>query len=109
MSGQITNIWIESEETGAIIDGTLESNDNSDVIVTFEDGDQYVATFFTYQNIKHLRMKNKETGECMNGKYFWASDMIIFDKIDRNEIEEIIDHLIKEEEFSQVFKEQIDN
>ena len=69
MQRPIKNIWIESEDKGAIISGIEEVNDNSDVIVTFDDNSKYVATFFTYDNIEHLRQKNKRTGECQ-GKRF---------------------------------------
>ncbi|CAL2101539.1 conserved protein of unknown function [Tenacibaculum sp. 190130A14a] len=108
MQRPIKNIWIESEDKGAIIGGTEEVNDNSDVIVTFDDKSRYVATFFTYDNIEHLRQKNKQTGECLNGRFFWASDMIIIERINRKEIEEIIQHLIKEEEFNSVFNQIIE-
>ena len=104
MNKLIKTIWIESEESSAIIGGTRISNDNSDVIVTFVDGSQYVATFFTYQNIEHLRKKNQQTGECLNGRYFWASNMLIVDEIERKEIEEVIGHLIVAEEFNLIFE-----
>lgn len=100
----IKEIWIESEDKGAIIGGELETNDNSDVIVTFLDGTRFIATFFTYQNIEHLRNKNRNTGEYLSGKFFWASDMLIVDEINRNEIEEIISHLISKDDFNSIFK-----
>jgi hypothetical protein len=95
----IKNIWIESEENGPIHGGISETNDNSDVIVTFENGERYVATFFTYQNIDWLRQKNRKTGECLNGKYFFATDLILIDKLNREEVINVINHLIKEDEF----------
>ncbi len=107
MDKQIKEIWIESEDNGAIIGGKLETNDNSDVIVTFTNDSRAIATFFTYQNIEFLRIKNKETGECLSGRFFWASDMIIVDKINRQEVEEIIYHLISEDEFDLIFKKKI--
>ncbi len=103
MEKEIKDIWIESELKGAIIGGTPETNDNSDVIVTFSDDSRYIASLFTYQNIEHLRQKNKKDGECLNGRFFWSSDMIIVDKINRTEIEEIINHLILENEFELIF------
>jgi hypothetical protein len=103
MKNAIKDIWIESEVKGPIIGGTLETNDNSDVIVTFTDKTRYIASFFTYANIEYLRQKNKRTGECLNGKYFWASDMIIVDSINRKEITEIINDLIKDTLFEDVF------
>jgi len=96
---KIKNVWIGSEENGPIQGGTPEINDNSDVIVSFENGEKYVATFFTYQNIDWLRQKNQQTGECLNGKYFFATDLILIDKLNREEIINVINHLIKENEF----------
>ena len=103
MNKTIEDIWIGTELKGTIINGTPEINDNTDMIVTFTDGTRYVATFFTYANIEYLRQKNKRTGECLNGRYFWASDMIIVDRINRKEITEIIEHLTKSYEFECVF------
>jgi hypothetical protein len=74
------NIWIETEEKGIVLSGKVELNDNSDAIVTFNNGEKYVATFFTYENIEWIRRKNKKTGECLNGKYFFATDLILIDK-----------------------------
>lgn len=80
-------------------------DDNTDVIVTTLDNKRYIATFFTYQNIERLRRKNNETGEYFEGKYFWASDMILIDDCSRNNIEKVISYLIREEEFLQTFNE----
>jgi hypothetical protein len=80
MDKLIKTIWIESEHKGSIIGGHKYTDDNSDVIVTFSDDKKYVATFFTYDNVKTLTEKNKKTGELLSGKYFWASDMILVDK-----------------------------
>lgn len=104
MDNEIQKIWIESEEKGAMIGGELGANDNSDVIVTFADGSKAIATFFTYKNIEFLRQKNKETGECLSGKFFWASNMILVEKISRQTVEEIVNHLLSEDEFYLVFE-----
>lgn len=99
----IKEIWIEAENWD---EGQWTPiDDNTDVIVSFEDGRKYVATFFTYKNIQTLIDKNKKTGECMNGKYFWASDMILIDECSRSRIEKLIFHLIEKEEFEMIFKE----
>nr|WP_241675056.1 hypothetical protein [Paenibacillus luteus] len=79
------------------------NDDNTDVIVTFEDRSRWIASFFTYKNIQTLAAKNKQTGECLRGKYFWGSDMLLVDECSRNRIEEVIGHLIKEGEFERIF------
>lgn len=94
-------IWIEAEEweegTWSIYD------DNTDVIVKFQDETEWIASFFTYANINKLIEKNKTTGECLGGRYFWSSDMILIDEISREAIEEVIKDLIKENCFESIF------
>lgn len=104
MTSTISNIWIENEHSLNSEFENSETDNNSDVRVTFKNGSEYVATFFTYKNIETLRQKNRITGECLIGSYFWASDMIIVDNISRYEIEKIINQLIQDDEFDSVFK-----
>lgn len=94
------NIWIEAEHRKG---GWDINNDNTDVIVEFNTGTKWVASFFTYGNISKLIEKNRSTGECLGGKYFWASDMVLVDEISRDRIEQVINHLINEGEFEAIF------
>src|SRR5438552_6115520 len=94
-------IWIEAEQW---ILGAWNTEDaNTDVIVTWEDGSRWVATFFSYQNVQTLSEKNRRTGERLSGAYFWASNMILADQVSRQCIEQIIEELIKTNEFEMVF------
>src|ERR671916_1270078 len=95
------SIWIEAEEWA---EGEwTPADDNSDVIVTFETGERWVATFFSYQNILSLAKKNRGTGECLSGKYFVATDMILIDEVSRERIEEVVADLLKQDEFKRYF------
>lgn len=95
------SIWVEAEEWA---EGEWNHADgNSDVIVTFEDGERWVATFFTYQNILSLREKNRQTGECLGGKYFCATDMILVDEVSRERIEEVVAEMLAQKEFNTYF------
>lgn len=76
---------------------------NADVIVTFETGERYAATFFTLDNIHHLLNRFSTTGECVNGQYFWAVDMIIVRKLDQPTIERSIEGLLEEKLFQKAF------
>ncbi len=78
-------------------------NDNVDVQVTFPNGDNFSATFFTLQNIDILMQHYQKTGECAAGSYFWASNMIIVQKLTEQTICKAIDNLLAEEEFASVF------
>lgn len=101
MSNSDYKIWIEAEEWS---EGQWDKdNGNTDVILEFDNGERWSATFFTYSNISKLVDKNRETGECLSGKYFWARDMILIDKISRERIEGVIKHLISEGEFEDIF------
>ncbi|KRE29651.1 hypothetical protein [Paenibacillus sp. Soil522] len=95
------SIWIEAEEWA---EGEWDIyDDNTDVIVMFEDGSKWVASFYTYKNIQTLAEKNRQTGECLHGKYFWGSDMLLVDECSRIRIEEVIEHLIIQGDFELLF------
>lgn len=68
MEGNPCSIWIEAEQWAE--ENRNEEDNNTDVIVKFDDGSEWIATFFTYQNIISISGKNEKTGECLNGKYF---------------------------------------
>jgi hypothetical protein len=77
---------------------------NTDVRIRFDDGTEWVATFFTYQNILTLTQKNQQTGACLRGRYFWAFDMVLVDEVRRARIEEIVAHLVESGELRDVFR-----
>ena len=95
------SVWIEAEEWAP--GEWTPADDNSDVIVTFDNGERWVATFFSYQNIVSLKEKNRETGECLAGKYFCATDMILADEVSRRRIEEVIAEMLDQKEFDTFF------
>jgi hypothetical protein len=99
----IQDMWISP---GVTMGETLESHfavGSTDVIVTLHDGSRYVATFFTYESIRRITHKNQATSECLAGKYFWASDMILIDKLDRESIEVVIQDLLQSGDFYSSF------
>lgn len=69
------------------------------MIVTFENGERWLGTFFSYRNILSLAKKNRQTDECLGAKYFVATDMILVDEGSRARIEGVVADLIKENEF----------
>lgn len=100
------HIWIEAEEW---TEGEWSiEDDNTDVIVTFSDRSKWIASFFTYKNIQTLIEKNKQTGENLNGAYFWSSDIVLIDFVSRERIVEIINYLIENDEFCSVFSKYPD-
>ena len=78
-------------------------NDNIDVEITLEDGRVYSASFFTLKNIQEIMNKYKSTGECINGLYFMASDMIIIEEISEDKLRNTISDIIMSENISAYF------
>lgn len=100
------------KEINITIENYLEKNyedDNCDVIVDFNNGDRYIASFFTFKNIETLRKNFLNNGECMSGKYFWSSDMFIIDNLKTDNVKSVIKYLIDNNEFETVFKKSTNN
>lgn len=94
-------LWIEAE---VWTPGDWNPADaNSDVMVTLADGSQWVATFYTYANVMTLAAKNTQTGECLNGTYFWDTDMILVSEVSRAQIERVVAHVLEEGYFERAF------
>ncbi len=91
----IESIWFEFDEWSEPYD---ENDCNTDVIFTLDDSTKWVATFYTYQNILSLSQKNKITDENLNGLYFCATDMIIIDKVTRENIQKVLNEIIANDE-----------
>lgn len=94
-------VWIEAEEWEP---GELNpADDNTDVVVIFDDGSQWEATFITYANIATLAERNKHNGACLSGNYFWARDMILIGEISRPAIEAVIARMLETGDFYDAF------
>ena len=79
-------------------------DDNVDVEVRYKDGKIYTGTFFTLQNIKTLFEKNKKTGECGSGLYFYCVDMILVESLTIAIIVDTVKNLIKEDSLESAFE-----
>lgn len=79
-------------------------DDNVDVEVVLEDGRRFGATFFTIANITKLFEKNRRTGECAGGLYFWADHMIVVETLTSPVMERTTEDLLQTGEFEHVFE-----
>lgn len=91
----IEKIWYEFSEVQSPVD---RFDCNSDVIFELNDGSKWAATFFTYQNIETLRKKNQLSGECLNGTYFCATDMILVSEMSEEIIKSVLQELLSLDE-----------
>lgn len=78
-------------------------DDNLDVEVKFSDGSRFTATFFTLENLSSLFTKNKQTGECGNGTYLWAKEMIIVQRLDQETMDATVRGLLRDGELESAF------
>lgn len=85
------------------LEGLDPLKDNVDVEVVFDDGSRHMATFFTLENIQKLMEEYEQSGECMKGFYFWATDMIIVRRLSRENISKVVGDLIGKGEFDKAF------
>lgn len=101
MGINISAIYLSLEQNG---DESYDcTNENTDVIVALENGEKYIATFFSYDNIASLRTRHKLDGSFLDGKYFWMKSMVLIDDCCRKSIERVVLHLIDEGDFREVF------
>ena len=84
----VAEIWIEAEHWGSGI--WQPANDITDAIVTLRDGSRWVGTFCAFAHVAELRANCAEHGECLGGRYLWASDLILVEDTSRATIESVI-------------------
>lgn len=90
----IEKIWCEFLEVQNPFD---RFDCNSDVIFALSDGSKWAATFFTYKNIDTLRKKNQRSGECLNGTFFCAADMILISEMSETIIRAVLEEILSED------------
>lgn len=102
MNSGIKRIYLSIEDVGKHpID---YENDNTDVIVQFQNGDLYVASFFAYKNLETLRVQHQKEDEFLKGKYFWADRMVFIENCKKETVWEVVLHLIEEGNFRKIFR-----
>jgi hypothetical protein len=78
---------------------------NVDVVVEFASGRRFGATFFTPENLERLMDRYKQSGECAQGLYVWASEMIVIRRVSPDAIRIAVADLIEAGEFQKAFRE----
>lgn len=69
-----------------------------DVEYESETGERYLASIATIDDIVRLMKDWKSTGECLGGRYFWMSDLIIVDELNAVTIADVVEDLVKTRE-----------
>mgnify|MGYP006948354984 FL=1 len=77
-------------------------DDNVDVRIELEDGRAYSVTFFTVKNLVTLMARWGKTGECANGLYVWAKNMIVVQEISQVVIRKVVQDLVESREIESI-------
>lgn len=96
-------LWIEAEEWAP---GQWTPDDDvTDAVVSLPDGTRWVATFCAFAHVARLRANCAESGECLGGRYLWASDLILVDSTARASIQAVVRDLLASGDLPSAFSE----
>jgi hypothetical protein len=76
---------------------------NTDVVVSLDNGKKYIASFFTYSNIRDMHIHHKQSGDFLYGSYFWNKNMVLIENCSLEDIEPVVNDLIDEGNFNEAF------
>lgn len=68
---------------------------NSDVFVHFEDGREFVGTFFTLANVASLLERWARSGEHAGGAYFWSANAVVVRRLDEEHIRVALQDMLR--------------
>ena len=75
-----------------------------EVELTTKNGDKYLSNFVTLEYIRRISRKNKVTGECADGVYYWMPQMVVIERITPENIRKTIDYMIEHLEIDETFE-----
>lgn len=78
-------------------------DDDEEVCVTLEDGRELYCWFFTLQKIRTIMLNHRLSGESNNGTFFWATNMIIIDAINKDTMSSTLEYLIEKKQDLSLF------
>jgi hypothetical protein len=97
MEGVIRKIVLTAEN-GKYNDPDF-ANTGTDVIVRMDNGDEYIATFISLQNMEYMIHEHKNSDER-----YKIVDAVLVDDYSDSGIKSVIEHMMTEGDFQVVFK-----
>ncbi|MCB9765954.1 MAG: hypothetical protein H6739_39635 [Alphaproteobacteria bacterium] len=64
------------------------------VEVQLAGGPRYAATFLTLEHVRQQTERDRETGDCLGGRYFWAPRMVFLERLTRDRIRRAVWHML---------------
>lgn len=98
----ITNIILTAElQQGNPID---YEDLNTDVIVNFDNGDRYVATFFSHKALNNTIEADIQSGDFYSKQYYRILNLVLVKDFNNGDVRSVIDSMIAEGDFQLIFK-----
>jgi hypothetical protein len=98
----ITDIVLTSEMQK---DKPLQSGDlTTDVIVHFDNGDRYVATFYSYKCLNEMLETDMKSAAFFAKDYYRILDMVLVKDFNNGDLYSLIETMIAEGDFQLVFR-----
>jgi hypothetical protein len=71
----------------------------------YHEGKRYWGWAWTLEAIDQVMKKNRLTGECAGGSYFWVDGLIVMNEISEEELGKAVDDLVKSDDrcLSEIF------
>ena len=102
MTGEITAVFFSDRpEAGRPVD---YEDINTDVIVQFENGDQYSAVFYSHKNLHNVMNEIEESDEYRSYTYYRVLDIVLVRDFNDGDLRPIIEAMLKEGDFQLIFK-----
>jgi hypothetical protein len=80
----------------------LEPVDNIDVFVDLKDGSRWSATIIPLGQVEAIMARWAESGEALEGRYFWCSDGLIVRDPGISNMTQVLTGLIESDEFTRI-------
>ncbi len=101
MNGVISKISLTAEQ----YEKTLDHKDlNTDVIVRFDNGDEYVATFLSIRNFEAMLQKHRYSNEHSSKRYYKLLNGVLVNDFSSGNLLHVIEQMMAEGDFQVVFK-----
>lgn len=101
MNGAIKKISLTAHLDNSLVD---YENLNTDVIVQFDNGDQYIATFFSFKNLEGMLEEHKHSEDYLSEDYYKVLDAVLINDFKDRKLLSVIEHMMVEGDFQVVFK-----
>lgn len=102
MNGEITKISLTAAHPD---NAAIDYEDlNTDVIVQFDNGDQYIATFFSVKNLEGMLEEHKRSDEYLSEEYYKVLDAVLINDFRNKKLLSVIEHMMVEGDFQVVFR-----